>query len=128
MVQPQYETTSKLREKLLCNPSSLTIRDLFHPDNIKQLAENQIYSKSIEKLYSLYDSPNGLVNKLKSDPERGIIGDDQDVNDRKTKFGVNVFKKPGIRSFFQLLFFHFNDTILHILLLAATVELVVGII
>jgi len=98
---------------------------LFHPDNIKIM-----HAKSGGKVStSLYDychtmgGPKGVARGLKSDIKLGIEGSKDDIAKRTEKYGENRKRLPKIRTLFESILENFEDRILQILLLAATVAL-----
>lgn len=64
---------------------------------------------------------------LKSDPKRGIIGTKEDLANRAEVYGNNFFPPPRIKGLLELVLENFEDPINQILLAAALVSLVIGI-
>ncbi|KAG4947802.1 hypothetical protein JHK86_041041 [Glycine max] len=69
----------------------------------------------------------GLSNLLKSNPDKGISGDDVDLSKRKNAFGTNTYPRKKGRSFWRFLWESWQDLTLIILIIAAVVSLVLGI-
>jgi len=67
---------------------------------------------------------NGLLDKLATDAETGIIGDVKDINRRKKFFGENKRSLPQIRSYLEVLRAQCDDFLVLLLLVFATVSLV----
>ncbi|KAK7255053.1 hypothetical protein RIF29_28455 [Crotalaria pallida] len=74
-----------------------------------------------------YGGVKGLSNLLKSNPEKGISGDDADLSKRKNAFGTNTYPRKKGRSFWRFLWEAWQDLTLIILIVAAVVSLVLGI-
>ncbi|KAE9616341.1 putative calcium-transporting ATPase [Lupinus albus] len=74
-----------------------------------------------------YGGVKGLSNLLKSNPEKGISGDDADLSKRKNAFGTNTYPRKKGRSFWRFLWEAWQDLTLIILIIAAIVSLVLGI-
>merc|ERR1712151_255072 len=51
----------------------------------------------------------GLLEKLATDAETGIIGDVKDINRRKKFFGENERSLPKIRSYLEILWDQFDE-------------------
>ncbi|KAK9054776.1 hypothetical protein SSX86_025855 [Deinandra increscens subsp. villosa] len=74
-----------------------------------------------------YGGVKGLSEMLKTDPERGVPGDDTELSNRRITFGSNTYPvKPG-RSFLRFIWEALKDLTLIILIVAAAVSLVLGI-
>lgn len=67
---------------------------------------------------------NGLLDKLATDAETGIIGDVKDINRRKKFFGENTRSLPRIRSYLEVLWDQCDEFLVLLLLVFATVSLV----
>ncbi|GAU35731.1 hypothetical protein TSUD_259060 [Trifolium subterraneum] len=74
-----------------------------------------------------YGGVKGLSNLLKSNPDKGISGDDDDLLKRKNAFGTNTYPRKKGRSFWRFLWEAWQDLTLIILIIAAAVSLVLGI-
>ncbi|XP_057805178.1 calcium-transporting ATPase 8, plasma membrane-type [Salvia miltiorrhiza] len=69
----------------------------------------------------------GLAEKLKSNQENGVSGDETDIINRKKAFGSNTYPRKKGRSFWRFVWDACRDTTLVILMIAATASLVLGI-
>ncbi|XAR63716.1 Calcium-transporting ATPase [Bertholletia excelsa] len=69
----------------------------------------------------------GLADMLKTNLERGIHGDDDDIVKRKNTFGPNTYPKKKGRSFWSFVWDACKDTTLIILAVAAAASLALGI-
>ncbi|GAB2219094.1 hypothetical protein Droror1_Dr00006722 [Drosera rotundifolia] len=69
----------------------------------------------------------GLCEKLKTDSEKGIMGNDEDISARKNAFGSNTYPKKKPRSFWTFLWEAWQDLTLVILIIAAAASLALGI-
>ncbi|CAL5210477.1 unnamed protein product [Lathyrus oleraceus] len=96
------------------------------------------YGVGLEELASMSKDQNisalqqlggvkGLSNLLKSNPDKGISGDDDDLLKRKNAFGTNTYPRKKGRSFWRFLWEAWQDLTLIILIIAAAVSLVLGI-
>ncbi|XP_028789923.1 calcium-transporting ATPase 9, plasma membrane-type-like, partial [Neltuma alba] len=74
-----------------------------------------------------YGGVKGLSNLLKSSPEKGINGTNDDLLRRRSAFGTNTYPRKKGRSFFRFLWEAWQDLTLIILIVAAAVSLVLGI-
>ncbi|CAN1198477.1 Calcium-transporting ATPase 10, plasma membrane-type [Linum perenne] len=69
----------------------------------------------------------GLTEALKTNPEKGIVGDDTDLMKRKNAFGSNTYPQRKGRSFWMFLWDAWQDLTLIILMVAAAASLALGI-
>ncbi|GMH03130.1 hypothetical protein Nepgr_004969 [Nepenthes gracilis] len=69
----------------------------------------------------------GLSEKLKTNTEKGIPGDDEDILTRKAAFGSNEYPRKKGRSFWIFLWEAWQDLTLVILIVAAAASLALGI-
>jgi P-type Ca2+ transporter type 2B len=70
----------------------------------------------------------GLAQKLHTSLDHGITGDQSDINLRRQVFGSNQSPPPKTKSLLSLIAECFEDPMLKLLLLAAFVSLVIGVI
>jgi Ca2+ transporting ATPase len=109
--------------------NAILYSDLFHPDNIKNHAEGDSHvSVSIHKLWKGYGGHEGLAKILRTDLKKGIKGDQSDMFERKKAFGLNSKRLAKTKSLMDLIIECFEDLMLRILLLAALVAGVIGVI
>jgi len=69
----------------------------------------------------------GIATALKTDPEKGIHSDDQEVGQRRQMFGANTYHKPPPKGFLFFVVDAFKDTTIFILLACAALSLGFGI-
>ncbi|XP_052181761.1 calcium-transporting ATPase 10, plasma membrane-type-like [Diospyros lotus] len=69
----------------------------------------------------------GLANTLKTNVDKGILGDDSDLLKRKNAFGSNTYPRKKGRSFWNFVWDACQDTTLIILIVAAAASLGLGI-
>ncbi|KAM0039261.1 putative P-type Ca(2+) transporter [Helianthus debilis subsp. tardiflorus] len=74
-----------------------------------------------------YGGVKGLSEMLKTDPDRGVPGDDNELSDRRIAFGSNTYPVKEGRSFLRFIWEALKDLTLIILIVAAAVSLVLGI-
>ncbi|XAR63756.1 Calcium-transporting ATPase [Bertholletia excelsa] len=74
-----------------------------------------------------YGGVKGLADMLKTNIERGINGDDDDLVKRRNAFGSNMYPRKKGRSFWRFVWDAFHDTTLIILIIAAAASLGLGI-
>ncbi|CAH9110339.1 unnamed protein product [Cuscuta europaea] len=70
---------------------------------------------------------SGVAKKLKTDPEKGILGNEVDLLKRSSEFGSNTYPQKKGRSFWRFLWEACQDTTLIILMVAAAASLALGI-
>ncbi|KAF7814672.1 calcium-transporting ATPase 9, plasma membrane-type-like [Senna tora] len=87
------------------------------------------YEVPLEELVSMFKDQNvkGLSDLLKSDPQKGISGDDADLLRRRSAFGTNTYPRKKGRNFLMFLWDAWQDLTLIILIIAAVVSLALGI-
>ncbi|GER26956.1 calcium-transporting ATPase 8 family protein [Striga asiatica] len=69
----------------------------------------------------------GVAEKLMSDADKGVPGDDNDIINRKQAFGSNTYPRKKGRSFWMFVWEACKDTTLIILMVAAAASLALGI-
>ncbi|CAN1231608.1 Calcium-transporting ATPase 10, plasma membrane-type [Linum grandiflorum] len=69
----------------------------------------------------------GVAEALKTNPEKGIVGDDEDLMKRRNAFGSNTYPQRKGRSFWMFLWEAWQDLTLIILMVAAAASLALGI-
>jgi Ca2+-transporting ATPase len=74
-----------------------------------------------------YGGTQGLANLLKTNPEKGISGDDDDLLKRKTIYGSNTYPRKKGKGFLRFLWDACHDLTLIILMVAAVASLALGI-
>ncbi|KAF4347575.1 hypothetical protein G4B88_009931 [Cannabis sativa] len=74
-----------------------------------------------------YGGVKGLSPMLKTNLEKGIDGDENDLFKRRNAFGSNTYPRKKGRSFLRFLWEAWQDLTLIILIIAAVVSLVLGI-
>ncbi|KAG2249608.1 hypothetical protein Bca52824_089236 [Brassica carinata] len=94
------------------------------------IGQEQIVSISrdhnIESLQE-FGGVKGLSGLLKTNLEKGIHGDDDDISKRKSVFGSNTYPQKKGRSFWRFVWEASQDLTLIILIVAAAASLVLGI-
>lgn len=74
-----------------------------------------------------YGGVKGLSDKLKTNQDKGIHGDEDDILQRKNAFGSNTYPKKKGRSLWRFVLDACRDTTLIILMVAAAASLALGI-
>ncbi|PKA50857.1 Calcium-transporting ATPase 8, plasma membrane-type [Apostasia shenzhenica] len=74
-----------------------------------------------------YGGVKGLSNLLKTNLDKGILGDDMELLRRRNAFGANTYPQKKGRSFLVFLWEACQDLTLIILIIAAVISLVLGI-
>ncbi|KAM0017791.1 putative P-type Ca(2+) transporter [Helianthus debilis subsp. tardiflorus] len=74
-----------------------------------------------------YGGVNGLSEKLKTNPDKGIHDDESNILERKNVFGSNTYPRKKGRSFWRFVLDACRDTTLIILMVAAAASLALGI-
>lgn len=109
--------------------STEELGDLFHPDNIKNYENTSAkVSIAVHKLWTHFGGAAGLAAGLKSDTKVGIEGSEKDLKERVDRYGTNKKRMPKIRTLLELILENFEDRILQILLMAAALALIIGIV
>ena len=67
-----------------------------------------------------------LYKKLNTNPNNGITGTIDDIQDRINKFGKNEFPEPVSETWFELFFCSFADETTIVLIIAAIISFVIG--
>jgi magnesium-transporting ATPase (P-type) len=78
--------------------------------------------EALEKYKDLGGS-DGLAKKLDSNPEKGLSGDEEDIQSRKQAFGVNFIPPKKAKSFWQLALDACEDPTLIILIICAFISI-----
>ncbi|KAL6496884.1 Calcium-transporting ATPase 9, plasma membrane-type [Orobanche gracilis] len=74
-----------------------------------------------------YGGVKGISDMLKTDTERGVSGDDNELSQRRSAFGSNTYPVKKGRSFLRFLWEAWQDLTLIILIIAAVASLALGI-
>lgn len=77
--------------------------------------------------FQQYGEVRGLSAMIRTDPQTGISGDDQEFVQRRNAFGSNTYPVKKGRSFWMFLWEAWQDTTLIILIIAAIASLALGI-
>ncbi|XP_042490891.1 calcium-transporting ATPase 10, plasma membrane-type-like [Macadamia integrifolia] len=94
------------------------------------IGQEQLNSMSRDHNFSVlqqYGGIRGLSDLLKTNLEKGINGDDDDLLSRKNAFGSNTYPRKKGRSFWMFLWEAWQDLTLIILMVAAAASLALGI-
>eukprot|EP00794_Sanderia_malayensis_P006980 gene6980-7765_t len=85
-------------------------------------------SDAIHHLNTHLGGVNGLVKALRSSAIEGIIGFNEDLEHRARVFGANYIPPKPPKTFLRLIWESLEDTILRILIVAAILSLILGMI
>lgn len=77
-------------------------------------------------IFEKFGGPTAIAQSLGTNIKTGIAGTDKDIADRIRVYGKNAFPPPKIKSLFELVMENFDDPINVILLAAACVSVVIG--
>ncbi|PIN19114.1 Calcium transporting ATPase [Handroanthus impetiginosus] len=94
------------------------------------ISSEELVSMSREHDLSLLQQNGGVrgvAEKLKSNLEKGVPGDETDIIKRKQAFGSNTYPRKKGRSFWRFVWEACRDTTLIILMVAAAASLALGI-
>jgi len=124
---------SELAERLLGDDggfeySADELADLFDQDKVKNHHHNEEVGQSLHKLVKEMGGVESIAKKLHSDLVNGIEGTPSDIERRRRKFGDNKRLPRKIKTLWELFVENFEDFILKVLIAAAAVSLVLGII
>lgn len=127
----QIDKISIDSRKISPDPSSRIVIDVVqrHPyfSSIDPSSLNELVKeKSRERLAEL-GGVEGVAASLKTDEQRGICGDEEDVVTRYEAFGRNTYRMPPTKSFFHFVWEAFQDPTILILLVCAALSLGFGI-
>ncbi|XP_031396233.1 calcium-transporting ATPase 9, plasma membrane-type-like isoform X3 [Punica granatum] len=73
-----------------------------------------------------YGGVKGLSDMLRTNLEKGILGDEDDILKRRNAFGSNTYPRKKARSFLRFLWEAWQDLTLIILIIAAAASLALG--
>ena len=96
-------------------------------NDLSELMKNR-GKDSISSLNESYGDVNGLLKVLKTSSKKGLMNIKANLDARKNLFGVNFIPPKPAKTFWRLVFEALEDTILRILIVAALVSLVLGMI
>ncbi|XP_020109417.1 calcium-transporting ATPase 8, plasma membrane-type-like isoform X2 [Ananas comosus] len=91
-------------------------------EQLTAMTRDHNYSALLE-----YGGVKGIANLLKTNLEKGISGDDEDLLSRRNALGANRYPRKKGRSFLVFLWEACQDLTLIILIIAAVISLVLGI-
>ncbi|VAH36003.1 unnamed protein product [Triticum turgidum subsp. durum] len=91
------------------------------------IKEDQLTALTRDHNYSALQQISGLANMLKTDTDKGISGEESDIDARKNAFGSNTYPRKKGRSFLAFMWDACKDLTLIILMVAAAVSLALGI-
>lgn len=80
----------------------------------------------VEAIKERFTDINGLIRALKSSAVKGLPNLQQDLDGRTQKFGVNFIPPTPPKSFLMLCWEALEDTVLRILIVAAILSLILG--
>ena len=101
--------------------SDITVKDLTN------LMEHR-GKEAIDHLNLKFGGLKQLIHKLHTSREKGLTAFKDDLENRKKVFGSNVIPPRPPKTFLQFLFDALKDTILIILMVAAVISLILGIV
>jgi magnesium-transporting ATPase (P-type) len=94
------------------------------PEEHKAHPNRLISSRMIEEKFG---GIQNIMNKLHVHQKNGINGSRNDLAERRKYFGENRFPPPKIKTLWELVMDNFDDPINRVLLAAAVVSLVIGV-
>lgn len=86
--------------------------------------DNSLNEAELNKLGGL----NSLEKSLRTDFKNGLSGDEKDLEERKKLYGRNEFAEPEHQTWLQMFIESFEDATLIVLIVAAVVSFIVGIV
>ena len=96
-------------------------------NELSELMKNR-GKESISSLNESYGDIYGLLKVLKTSSKKGLLNIKANLDARKSVFGVNFIPPKPAKTFWQLVWEALEDTILRILIVAAIVSLILGMI
>lgn len=104
-----------------------TLARICHTDSShKDPADGKVISSKL--ILEDHGGYEGLASKLQTSLETGIGSDPKELTERRSHFGPNSFPPPKIKSIYELVMENFEDPINCILLAAAIVSIIIGLI
>eukprot|EP00904_Undaria_pinnatifida_P005265 jgi/Undpi1/1869/HiC_scaffold_12.g05256.m1 len=104
-----------------------SLRDLVAKDKLTALVSSaQEHEENRKRLDDVFSGTKGLAKSLRVDTQFGLATDQ--VEGLREAYGPNSFPEIPMKSFCTLFVESFNDTILLVLIAAAVVSLIIGII
>ncbi|XP_057506338.1 putative calcium-transporting ATPase 13, plasma membrane-type [Actinidia eriantha] len=85
-----------------------------------------VKEKNLNQLFRFH-GVEGIASALKTNLDRGIDGDYEDISYRHEAFGENMYKRPPTKGLFHFVWEAFRDPTIFILLVCATLSLGFGI-
>lgn len=82
--------------------------------------------EAITRIKEQFKDANGICQALKSDPNRGLSGEDRDLQERREVFGANVIPPKPPKTFLELVWEALQDVTLIILEVAAIISLLLA--
>ncbi|XP_017220674.1 calcium-transporting ATPase 12, plasma membrane-type [Daucus carota subsp. sativus] len=109
-------------ESYIIDAVQLSSRDI-NQSRLRHLVDK----KDLDHLGAL-GGVKGLMSALKTDGERGILADSDDISQRQEAFGMNTYPRPPAKSLFSFVVEQLKDTTVIIILVCAVLALVFGMI
>ena len=103
-----------------------TLARICHTDSTHKDANGEVPSTQL--ILRTHGGYSGLAEKIQTSLETGIRNDKQEIKERTSHFGANSFPPPKIKSIWELVMENFDDPINCILLAAAIVSIIIGLI
>ena len=94
---------------------------------IDQLSLTQLVKEKKLNQLVRFHGVEGIASALKTNLDRGIGGDYEDISFRHEAFGVNMYKRPPTKGLLHFVWEAFRDATIFILLVCATLSLGFGI-
>lgn len=98
---------------------------LFFPNTDQDTLTRLVKEKNLEQLFE-FDGIEGVASSLKTDIEKGLKGDFDDILRRKEAFGENTYSKPPTKSFCDFIWEALKDPTILILSVCAGLSLGFG--
>ncbi|XP_057466984.1 putative calcium-transporting ATPase 13, plasma membrane-type [Actinidia eriantha] len=98
----------------------------YFPDIDQSSLTELVKEKKLNQLVR-FDGVEGIASALKTNLDRGLDGDYEDISYRHDAFGANTYKRPPKKGFFHFVWEALTDPTILILLVCATLSLGFGI-
>ncbi|XP_057467680.1 calcium-transporting ATPase 12, plasma membrane-type-like [Actinidia eriantha] len=98
----------------------------YFPDIDQSSLTELVKEKKLNQLVR-FDGVEGIASALKTNLDRGLDGDYEDISYRHDAFGANTYKRPPKKGFFRFVWESLRDPTILILLVCATLSLGFGI-
>ena len=132
MSESQLELTKKTTERMLDGRfkynakelADIVIQDNTYPDDCDKEHPKRIISSRM--IVEDFGGVSAICGSLDTDQRGGIPNTEAELTERRRVYGKNSFPPPKIKTIYELIMENFEDQINVILLVAAIVSILIG--